>query len=395
MEIGGDRGALGLEYLDQQSVGSSGYGVGGGRLASDARDRNTLCAGVRRGIPVRRWRGGRQVHRPMTLACEPFDGVRMVETSVFGRLNSRIDRGGRLGQPCADRLDLDGRQRTQRMDAHEQRDPLTVVEHWCGDGDHGLRLAYGVVVGQEADGGEFGEQLLQDLLCTGRETVPAQRTDQVRVLRQNRCGPVDIESALAGTGEDPLEAPLDRGVGGRGAPDPRTLFVGGVPCGEGDTERRSVGDPVSRNASALGRVAAFDRGDHQRVVDALDHRGWVADGAADGERRSACGVRQRPRGIGVRRHHRQRGPQPVGLVDGITAGPATIAQRLQDRVGSALGEAEFARDIGKPQPGSTGPRQQLDDIECPGCRGRGCSRNGLDSSSPQYIAFIEFSKDYL
>ncbi len=46
MEIGGDCGAIGLEYLDQQSVGSSGYGVGGGRLASDARDRNTLGAQV-------------------------------------------------------------------------------------------------------------------------------------------------------------------------------------------------------------------------------------------------------------------------------------------------------------------------------------------------------------
>ena len=54
-----------------------------------------------------------------------------------------------------DGIDPSARQGLQRMDGNDHRDPVAGVEDRCGDRRHGLRLTRAVVIGQEADRGEF------------------------------------------------------------------------------------------------------------------------------------------------------------------------------------------------------------------------------------------------
>src|SRR5271155_1114557 len=74
----------------------------------------------------------------------------------------------------SDRVDPLAGQVLQRMDGHNHRHPAVVVEHGRGDGRHRLRTTRGIVagvVGEETDGGEFGQQLIGDLAYVSGQAV--------------------------------------------------------------------------------------------------------------------------------------------------------------------------------------------------------------------------------
>ncbi len=264
--------------------------------------------------------------------------------------------------------DLPGAKRAQWMNGHHQRDVLTVVEDRCGDGHHGLFAATGVVVGEEADRGELDEQLVHNVANRSGHLVAIQRADHLDGLRQCRRCPVDVEPALACVLQNAFKALRAVRIVARTPTDPRTLFLLGIPGGQCDAERRGVRNAITRYTRWLRGRFTFERCDHQRITESLDHRAGVADLAGQSQCRGTRRMRERPSGVRASGHHGERGPKSKGLRDGIAAGSSAVTQRLQDRVCRRLSEIQLAHHVGESQPRISGPCQELDNVEHPGGR---------------------------
>jgi hypothetical protein len=176
-----------------------------------------------------------------------------------------------LGELFPNVPDLPRAERAQRMHGHHQGNLFTMVENRCGDGRHGLFPAAGVVVGEEADGGELDEQLVQDVAHRSRHFVAIQRADHLDCLRQRGRCPVDVESTLARVLQNAFEAGSAVGIAACTTADPRALFLVGVPGGECDAERRGIGDAVTRYSRRLGGGLALEGCDHQRITESFDY----------------------------------------------------------------------------------------------------------------------------
>ena len=247
------------------------------------------------------------------------------------------------------------------------------------DGHHGLLAATGVVVGDEADGGELGPQLLQDLPRRGGHVGAVQRADQAHRLRQRGRRPVDVVPAPACAVQNAFEASRSVRVVARAPPDPGAALLFGVPRGERDAEGRRVGDPITRYARRLGRGFTLECGDHQRIPQSLDDGAGVADLAGEAQHGGARRVRERPDRVGARGHHGKGGSQREGLGHRVPARPPAIAQRLEDRMRRRLGEVELTHHVGEPQLPVAGAGERLDHVEHPRRRRRRRSANFLDS----------------
>jgi len=143
------------------------------------------------------------------------------------------------------------------MNGHHQGDVPAMVESRRGDGHHGLLAAAGIVIGEEADGGELRPQLLQDMADRRGHFVAIQRADQVDGLGKRGRRPVDVVAPLAGVFQDAFQAPCSIGVVTCAAADPRPPLVVDIPGGEGDPEarddRQDISDLLVRYATGIDR----------------------------------------------------------------------------------------------------------------------------------------------
>ena len=72
---------------------------------------------------------------------------------------------------------------------------------------------------------------------------------------------------------------------------------------------------------------------------------------------------QRAAGVEAGRDERQCGAERECLGRRVASHPAAIGERLEDRVRGALGQIQFAHDVGESNLAPTRPAEQLDDVE--------------------------------